>query len=89
MVFCLCLTKWDCVRYAVQKLSVAEGWVRWPVFGRVIKSVPHLDLHNNVPLGRPAQQVLEPPPGFVVPPFEVEFAVLTLEEVGNCAQNCA
>ncbi len=54
--------------------------MRFPVLCGVVEAVPDLDLHDDVPLGGPAEQVLEAPPVFVVPLVEVVLAVGALGE---------
>ena len=46
-----------------------------PVFLRIIKAVPDLDLHEDVPFGRPPQHALKARPVLLVPLVQVEAAV--------------
>jgi len=48
--------------------------VRFPIVAGIVEAIPDLDLHDDAPLGRPLEEVLEPPPVFLVPLIEVVLA---------------
>ncbi len=51
-----------------------------PVVPRVVEAIPDLDLHDDVALLGPRQQILKPLPVFVVPAIQVVLAVGLLGE---------